>query len=195
MKTRMFRHILAMTLVLACINAGACDPPAKADDFPEFASVSGCELVKQDKVIILKGADFDRARLWTKAEYAPPFALRVKAKTDARNLRLYYTNGVVIFNWEGNENELRLHDPVTGGGFGIGVPGQGKIEPDKYHDIVWEVYPDGMRVLVNGKERARLVGNYEKLKAPVGIGPAFGSVITMESFKVETLTGKIPEQK
>jgi hypothetical protein len=90
---------------------------------------------------------------------------------------------------------LRIHDPENGGGLGKGVPGQGKIEPGKYHDIVWEVYPDGMRVLVNGKERARSVGNYEKLKAPVGIGPAFGSVITMESLRVETLKGKLPEQK
>jgi hypothetical protein len=186
---------MVMTLLLIINNAGACKEPEKAGDFPEFAPVSGCELVKQDKVIILKGAVGDQARLWTKAEYAPPFALRFKAKTDAKNLRLYYTNGVVIFNWEGNENELRLHDLVTGGGLGIGVPDQGKIEPDKYHDIAWEVYPNGMRVLVNGKERGRLVGNYEKLKAPVGIGPAFQSVITIESFKVETLKGKLSNQK
>ena len=184
---------MVMTLVLTIVSA--CSPPEKANDFPEFAPVSGCELVKQEKVLILKGADGDQARLLTKTEHAPPFALRVKAKTDRKNLRLYYSKGVVIFNWEGNEDELRLHDPENGGGFGQGVPGQGKIEPGKYQDIVWEVYPDGMRVLVNGKERARSVGNYEKLKAPVGIGPAFGSVITMESFRVETLKGKLPEQK
>jgi hypothetical protein len=193
MKSRVLGVVMVMTLLLT-INS-ACTGPEKAGDFPEFAPVQGCELVKQEKVLILKGAVSDQARLWTKTEHAPPFALRVKAKTDARNLRLYYSKGVVIFNWEGNENELRLHDAEMGGGLGIGIPGQGKIEPDKYHDIAWEVYPDGMRVLVNGKERGRLVGNYEKLKAPAGIGPAFGSVITIESFKVETLKGKLPEQK
>lgn len=195
MKSRTFGTIMVLTLLLTILNAGACTPPGQADDFPEFAPVSGCDLVKQDKVIILKGARGDQARLLTKTEYAPPFALHVKAKTDSKNLRLYYSKGVVIFNWEGREDELRLHDPENGGGVGMGVPGQGKIEPGKYHDIVWEVYPDGMRVLVNGKERGRMVGNYEKLKAPVGIGPAFGSVITTESFRVEALKGKLPEQK
>ncbi len=195
MRTRTFGDILVALLALAIINAGVSGTPEKADDFPEFSPVQNCELVKQEKILILKGAVGDTARLLTKKEHAPPFALRVKAKTDARNLRLFYSKGCVIFNWEANENQLRLNDPENGGGFGIGVDGKGKIEAGKYHDIVWEMYPDGMRVLVNGKERGRLVGRYEKLEAPVGIGPAFGSVITMESFRVEPLKGKLPEQK
>ena len=90
-----------------------------------------------------------------------------------------------------NEDELRIHDPATNEQ--IGAANQGKIEPNVYHDIVWEMYPNGMRVLVDGKERARRLGNYEKLEEALGIGPAWGSVITMQSFRVEALKGKLPE--
>jgi hypothetical protein len=62
-----------------------------------------------------------------------------------------------------------------------------------YHDIVWEMYPNGMRLLVDGKERARSLGNYEKIEAALGIGPAWGSVVTIQSFRVEALKGKLPE--
>ena len=59
----------------------------------------------------------------------------------------------------------------------------------------WEVYPDGMRVLLKGEELARKHGDYAKLKTSVGIGPAFGSVISLESFRIEALKGKLPEKK
>jgi hypothetical protein len=145
---------------------------------------------KREKEIVLK-TDGDRAHILTAKEHKPPFALHVTAKTDSKNLRLYYNAGILIFNWELNEDELRIHDPTTNEM--VGVANQGKIEPDKYHDIVWEIYPNGMRVLVDGNERARRLGDYEKLEAPPGIGPAFGSVISVKSFRVEALKGKHPE--
>jgi hypothetical protein len=178
--------------LLALATGGAAPAPAgAAGAFPPFVRVWGCEWIKQEQEIVLKGPNGDRAFILTAREYKPPFALRIVAKTDSKNLRLYYHLGMVIFNWEGNEEELRIHDPLTSEA--IGVADKGKIEPDKYHDIVWEFYADGMRVLVDGKERARKLGDYEKLEAPLGIGPAFGSVITMKSFRVEPLKGKLPE--
>jgi hypothetical protein len=182
--------VLAAFLVLAP-GAAAPVPADAGGDFPQFVRVGRCELTRQDKEIVLKGPNGDRAYVLTTKEYKPPFALRVTAKTDSKNLRLHYNGGLLIFNWEGNEDELRIHDPATDQM--EGVADQGKIEPDKYHDIAWEIYPDGMRVLVDGKERARRRGEYEKLQASAGIGPAFGSVITMKSFRVEPLKGKLPE--
>jgi len=172
-------------------TSGAAPGPAARDgDFPQFVRVWGCELNKREKEILLK-TDGDRAHILTAKEHKPPFALHVTAKTDSKNLRLYYNAGILIFNWELNEDELRIHDPTTNEM--VGVANQGKIEPDKYHDIVWEIYPNGMRVLVDGNERARRLGDYEKLEAPPGIGPAFGSVISVKSFRVEALKGKHPE--
>jgi hypothetical protein len=167
--------------------------PPKSEDFPQVVRVFGCEMVRNKKVVVLKAPEGDRSHILTTKEYAPPFAIRIKAKTDSKNLRLYYNAGVVIFNWEGNENELRIHDPATGEQ--MGVEGKGYIEPNKWHDITWEVYPDGMRVLLKGEELARKHGDYAKLKASVGIGPAFGSVISVESFRIEALKGKLPEKK
>ena len=88
--------------------------PPKSQDFPQFVSVNECEMVRNKKVVILKAPNGDRSRILTKKEYAPPFALRIKAKTDSKNLRLYYKAGIVIFNWELKEDELRIHDPATG---------------------------------------------------------------------------------
>jgi hypothetical protein len=51
-----------------------------------------------------------------------------------------------------------------------------------------------MRVLVNGKERTRKLGNYKKLEEPLGVGPAFGSVMTLKSLRVERLKGSLPKQ-
>jgi hypothetical protein len=174
------------------MSRAAPAPRPQAGDFPQFVPKGECEVIKDDKLIVLKGHVGDQARILTAKEHKPPFALRVNAKTDSKNLRLYYHDkGVLIFSWEGNEDELRIHDPTTGEQ--EGVADQGKIEPDKYHDIVWEVYPNGMRVLVDGKERVNRLGDYEKLEGPLGIGPAWGSVVTVKSFRVEGLKGNLSE--
>jgi hypothetical protein len=192
MRTLFIFGILCLLVVTSALstNVAAPVPEARDGDFPQFVRVWGCELNKREKEILLK-TDGDRAHILTAKEHKPPFALHVNAKTDSKNLRLYYNVGVLIFNWEGNEDELRIHDPATNET--IGVANQGKIEPDKYHDIVWEIYPNGMRVLVDGNERARRLGDYEKLEASPGIGPAFGSVVSVKSFRVEALKGKHPE--
>jgi hypothetical protein len=182
------RFVVPVLVVLAVPLLAA--PP---NDFPQFVRVWGCEVVRDKEGLILKAPDGDRSQILTVKEHTPPFALRIKAKTDSKNLRLYYDNGVVIFNWEGNENELRIHDPLTGEQ--MGIEDKGRIEPNEWHEITWEVYPDGMRVLLKGKELARKLGDYADLKASTGIGPAFGSVITVESFRVEALKGKLPEEK
>ncbi len=53
------------------------------------------------------------------------------------------------------------------------------------------VYPDGTRLMVDGNEVMRKLGEYGDLMAAVGVGPAYGSVITLESFSVRTLKGRL----
>jgi hypothetical protein len=182
--------LLVALPALSAVGDSLNAPTGPAGESPQFVRTGGCEVIKQENTIVLKG-DGDRAQYLTAKEYKPPFAFRVHAKTDSKNLRLYYNGGTLIFNWEMNEDELRIHDPATNEI--VPVADKGKIEPDKYHDIVWEMYPNGMRVLVDGQERARKLGDYETLEAPLGIGPAFGSVITVKSSRVEALKGKLPE--
>jgi hypothetical protein len=194
MNARNFGRIGVSASILAIVGVGAFGYPALPERFPEFVQKGGCELIRTDGSIILKGPVTDQAKILTVQQYQPPFVVRTRAKTDSTNIRLYYSLGVVILNWEGRQEqkELRLHDPATGEQ--TGVVGQGYLEPDKYYDIAWELYPDGMRVLVDGKERGRKTGNYENLKASVGIGPAWRSVVTIQSFRVEPLKGKLPEK-
>jgi hypothetical protein len=187
-----FGFVCSLVTCSAVSTGGAAPAPfPKAAAFPQFVRVERCELIKQAKRIVLKGPDGDQARILTQQKHRPPFSLHLKVKTDSRNLRLYYHLGVLIFNWEGNEDELRIHDPATAAQ--EGVANQGRITPEKYHNVVWTIYPDGMRIHVDGAERFRRRGNYEKLEAAIGIGPAFGSVITLESFRVKQLTGTLPK--
>jgi hypothetical protein len=175
------------------VPPAAQDQPKAAEKpgaFPPFVRMFGCAVLKTDKEIMLK-SNGGISQIVTAKEYTPPFALHLKAKTDSKNLRLWYNVGIVIFNWEKDEDELRIHDPITNEGEGFA--NQGKIEPNKVQYFVWEVYPDGMRVLVDGKERARKRGDYSKIEAPLGVGPAFGSTVTLEMFRVESLKGKLPE--
>src|SRR5690242_11823680 len=97
----LFGLLCPLVALSALSPSGATPAPgARAGDFPQLVGLGRCELIKEDEVIILKGPDGDRARVITAKEHKPPFALRVTAKTDSRNLRLYYDDGMVIFNWE-----------------------------------------------------------------------------------------------
>lgn len=121
-------------------------------------------------------------RLMSPQTFRPPFLIRARAKTDALNLRLYCGNGEVIFNWERNLGELRVHDPMNGAQ--VGIRNQGLISPNEWHAVVWEIQKNGMRVSVDGKIRFQKQANYDKLNAPVGIGPGL-SRITVDYFQVE----------
>ena len=113
----------------------------------------------------------------------PPFTLKTVAKTDSTNLRLYWHLGTVIFNWECSVRQLRIHAPDTGRN--IGVDGKGFITANEWHDIHWEIRPASMRLVVDGELRFEGEGNWGQIQAPVGIGPCFGSTVTVRSLVVE----------
>lgn len=146
------------------------------------ARVGGCQMTREGAVVKLSAPTSDRSLVQTSFEFQPPFVVMMRATTDSTNLRLYYNAGMVIFNWECNQQELRVHDPVTNATYS--APGKGYFEPGQMHDITWEVRHDGMRVLVDGEERFSAPGDYLDLSAPVGIGPAFGSTVCIEWFEV-----------
>ena len=166
---------------------------APSDKFPAMARVGGCDIVYRNGKMILSTPTNDRSLVQTKESYKPPFALHLKAKTDTKNIRLYYNAGMIILGWECKPSELRFHNPLNDRV--TAYPRVGAIQPNTYYDIVWEMYPDGLRFLVNGKEAFRKSGEYGMLTAPVGIGPAFGSVVTVESFSINELQGTLEERK
>jgi len=85
-------------------------------------------------------------------------------------------------NWECSVRQLRLHAPDTGRN--IGIDGKGFITANEWHDIHWEIRPASMRLTVDGELRFEGEGSWGQIQAPVGIGPCFGSTLTVRSFVV-----------
>jgi hypothetical protein len=119
----------------------------------------------------------------TNQVFRAPFTLKTVARTDSTNLRLYWHSGEIIFNWECSVRELRVHHPGTGKPWGI--EDAGFITVDQWHEIVWEVKPGFMRLLVDGQLRFEVDGEWGDIEAPLAIGPCFGSTVTVQSFVVE----------
>jgi len=127
----------------------------------------GCVIEHVPDGVRLTGASRDHmmAAAITCRTFRPPFTIKTVAKTDSTNLRLYWHVGEVIFNWECSIRRLKVHDPATGQWWD--AEDEGFIEVDKWHEIAWEIKPNSMRVLVDGKARFERVGEWANIDAPV----------------------------
>ncbi|MCC6695193.1 MAG: carboxypeptidase regulatory-like domain-containing protein [Candidatus Hydrogenedentes bacterium] len=169
----------------------------KATYLGSMVSVRGCKVEQRDGHVVLTAPFGDQFYIETKDQFRPPFRVKTRAMTDSLNLRLYYCGypGQMIFNWEaeGRHDELRISHPkerrLVAGLWAAteGVKCNGAISPNEWHDIEWEIRADSMRVLVDGEERFAGEVDYSDCEGTLGIGPAWGSTVTVESFKVEVL--------
>jgi len=114
-----------------------------------------------------------------------PFAFRVIGKTDSTNLRMHWHRGELIFNWECSVREFRVHDPATAEQHGI--TGKGFINPADWHEIVWEILLDRMRVIVDGEVRFEGPGDYSGIESAPSVGPCFGSTISLRELTITPL--------
>lgn len=114
-----------------------------------------------------------------------PFSFRVVGQTDSTNLRMHWHRGELIFNWEVNVRELRVHDPATGEQHAI--KDMGFIKPGDWHEIVWEISLDRLRVTVNGETRFEKQGDYSGIESAPSVGPCFGSAIAVREFTITPL--------
>lgn len=148
----------------------------------------GCVITRTDEGIGIAGS----AMNWVmSAGVAPmvcrtPFVFRVVGKTDSTNLRMHFHRGELIFNWECNVRELRVHDPATGEHHS--VKDKGFITTNEFHDIEWEIRLDRMRVIVDGEVRYEGQGDYSGIESTPSVGPCFGSAISIREFSITPLT-------
>jgi hypothetical protein len=144
----------------------------------------GCVIQKTAEGLQLTGADrhFMNAAAITPRTFQAPFTVRTVAKTDSTNLRLYWHLGEIILNWECSVRELRVHDPRTREQHGL--EGAGFITTNEWHEVVWEITRHAMQLVVDGTTRYAGAGDYSAIDAPVGIGPCFGSTVTVREFTV-----------
>jgi hypothetical protein len=122
----------------------------------------------------------------TQREFKTPLVITAVAKTDSTNIRLYYgKSGVIIFNWELNQGQLRHHDPKSGAISGVGD--RGSVPKNTWVAIRWVISNTESRIEVDGVERASFMGDYSGLSGTVGIGPGVGSVVTVNSMTVSPI--------
>jgi hypothetical protein len=152
------------------------------DLLPTMIAVNGIQTNADVEGLIIADTERKGGAIQTREKFHPPLVIRARAKTDALDLRLLYANGMVIFNWELNPSELRVHDPANGRVSAL--PGKGGILPNEWHDFVWEIARTGMRVSVDGQVRFQGSNDYSKVNSAAGIG-AYLSKITVASFVVE----------
>lgn len=114
-----------------------------------------------------------------------PFTFRVVGRTDSTNLRMHWHRGELIFNWECSVRELRVHDPATAEEYGI--KGKGFITTGDWHEIVWEIRVDRMRVMVDGETRFEVAGDYAGIESAPSVGPCFGSTVSIREFSVASM--------
>jgi len=147
----------------------------------------GCTITRTPEGIGVAGS----AMNWVmSAAVAPlvcraPFSFRVVGQTDSTNLRMHWHRGELIFNWEVNVRELRVHDPATGEQHAI--KDMGFIKPAEWHEIVWDIWLDRLRVTVNGQTRFEKQGDYSGIESAPSVGPCFGSAIAVREFTITPL--------
>ena len=114
-----------------------------------------------------------------------PVAIRVVGKTDSTNLRMHFHRGELIFNWECNVRALRVHDPATSEQHE--VKDKGFLATNEWHEIVWEIHLDRLRVIVDGEVRFEKTGDYAGFESAPSVGPCFGSAVSLREFSVSPL--------
>jgi len=147
----------------------------------------GCVLTPIDEGIQIAGSAMNWVMSAGVAPFVctPPFVFRVVGRTDSTNLRMHFHRGELIFNWECNVRELRVHDPATAEQHGLA--GRGFIATNEWHEISWEIRLDRMRVMVDGEVRFEKSGDYSGIESAPSVGPCFGSAIAVREFTITPL--------
>lgn len=78
-----------------------------------------------------------------------------------------------------------MHDPATAEQHG--TKDKGFISPTDWHEIVWEIGLDRMRVIVDGEVRFDAQGDYSGIESAPSVGPCFGSTISIREFTLTQL--------
>jgi hypothetical protein len=92
----------------------------------------------------------------TQRPYKGGVEIVMVARTEAENIRLHAHRAArVIFNWEINPNELRVHRPdgkeeVVDSG-SLATANVSPLKPKTYYTLRWLLTPQGMAISVNGQ--------------------------------------------
>lgn len=125
---------------------------------------------------------------WLPEEYVPPYIIRAKCKTDRYNIRFLFLNGLVIFNWECDDHDLRLDIPTLQSPHHL--LGHGYVGVDTWADIMIKVTQTEIMVYVDGECRYRGHGKFQGIKSRIGIKTEYGcssykNTVNVKDFSIE----------
>ena len=175
------------------IDLNTMIPSANRQDRPAGGDTKQIASFIDGELIIHASRDLECMQ--TAESYCLPLRIDTTLKTDSTNIRLYYKEGRVILNWEVRKDELRVHDILTGRGYGY--YGRGRVPENEYADITWIIDRTEMLIIVNEELRhyedgypymeSRAVSQNKAVCEPVRISAALGSTVTVKSLKVTEL--------
>ena len=140
----------------------------------------GYDTITSAEGIVLTGSD----GLSTPGKFQPPVEITLIAKTDSTNLRMGYAADQIIFNWEGDMDQLR----VDGGpAHGLNKVGAGRIPQKEYVTIKWLVTTTNQTIHVDRELRFEHAGDYSQINKHISVWPALGSTVTVKSLAVKRL--------
>lgn len=131
---------------------------AMEKELVEFRKVAFWPLLDLTSVEVKEG--FFRispnTRVTTQKPYKGAVLITAIARTEAENIRLHaYRAARVIFNWELNLHELRVHRPdgkeeIEDSG-SLATAKVTPLRPNTFYTLKWLLTPQGMAVSVNGE--------------------------------------------
>ena len=81
-----------------------------------------------------------------------------------------------------------MHDPATAEQHSL--KGKGFLTTGDWHEILWEIELDRMRVVVDGEVRFEGAGNYSGIESAPSVGPCFGSTVSIREFGITPLPAR-----
>jgi hypothetical protein len=143
------------------------------------------DRISRDAIVSAEGIILtSKDRLSTPGSFQPPVEITIVAKTDSTNLRIAYAADQVIFNWEGNDQDLRVDGGPAGGKHKSGA---GAIPTDQYVAIKWIVTSKKQSIYVGNELRYEDKGDYSHIDNCVSVFSAGGSKVTVKSIYVKRL--------
>jgi WD40 repeat protein len=124
----------------------------------------------------------------TKKSYSGPIEITAIARTVHQNIRIHAFNGSVIFNWELNPDQLRVHRPDNT----VATAPAKRLLANTWYSIRWRITENGMRIAVDGNLVFEEMSTYDLSKGYPVIMPGFDSRVDVMHLAVESLPPGTP---
>ena len=131
--------------------------------------------------------------VWAETEdtYATPVRIRLRARTNWKNISLKYAADCAVnFNDQSRTDAVvEVHEQRRGKWH---VVRGAELTRDEWHDLVWEIGTDTMRVLADGRLLYSTQDDYAALSSTVAVGTIEGTTVDVAELVIEPFTEPTP---